>query len=117
MSSSGRSTAIWRRSAEGGGWSATIHPVEVGCRGFVGGVCDPAPPCCGNDRKQPEKSHKGVGGGGRKSKFLDVVAEEGQYLGLNTPLRSVAGSGVGRRPHSATAPPPGGVLALGAKHQ
>ena len=22
----------------GGGWSATIHPVEVGCRGFVGGL-------------------------------------------------------------------------------
>lgn len=34
-------------------------------------------------------------------------------MGFDTPLRSVAGRGVGRRPHNATAPPPGGVLARG----
>lgn len=34
-----------------------------------------------------------VGGTGRKGKLLDITTKEGQFLGLGTPIRAVAGDG------------------------
>ncbi len=52
---------------------------------------------------KPEESHQGAGGGGREGKLLVVATEEGQELGLSTPVRAAAGGGEETSPQ-ATAP-------------
>ncbi len=80
-----------------GGWTTTIHPVEVGCRGFR----NPASPSCWDNRDKPEETHQGAGGGGREGKLLVEATEEGHELGLGQ-LQGMAG----RRPHKPLPPPP-----------
>ncbi len=75
-----------------GGWTATIHPVELGCRGFVGKSAIQLSELLGQPDK-PEESHQGAGGGGREGKLLVVATEEGHELGLGTPVRAAAGGG------------------------
>ncbi len=81
-------------------------------QGLRGKVRNPASPSCWDNWDKPEESHQGAGGGGREGKLLVVATEEGQKLGLGTPVRAAAGGG-GETSPQATAPPPGDVLDRG----
>lgn len=91
MSSRGQNTAIWQRSAEE---EASPQPftLVVGCRGFVGGLGVRLRRVVGMTGSSLRKTIKW------QSKFVVVSKEKRQQLGLNTPTRSVTGSGVGRHP-------------------
>lgn len=61
-------------------WAATIHPVEVGCRGFVG-------------RSVIHLLRPAGSTGQNLQKAIKEVAEEGQHMGSNTPVGTAAGGG------------------------
>ncbi len=83
-------------------------------QGLRGKVCIPASPSCWDSWDKPEESHQGAGEGGREGKLLVVATEEGQELGLGTPVRAAAGGGWETSPQ-ATAPPHREMYWIGGK--